>query len=442
MIKLNNITKLVVFIVLLQDTVFAATENATFEAFYVESSSIGWIVAIAFAAIAGAIIFFTGGTASPVVVGIGTWIGNMAGFSGIAATNYGLALLGGGSLATGGLGIAGGAAILTVTLTFSTEVIIDYTLGNVMNTYSHSNFVKDSKEMPTLPIPQNETGSDSYEVIVEDLKSKINDKETLYSDFNQNILSKHLKNNELGSTTKDLSLLSYLYFSTSDYKNAKEKALESIQLARTENIKRTFPAFIVATSSLYDKKFDFSSINKNYFRYSILAEPENKLSSLMFAVYLDRILYRMNDDENLNYETIDSIRDIAFEIEDEDISNQSLVIVMMRYFIKIKLEQQKILSLSKTDNKTIKYSDKTLSVIKKSFVEYKNLINSLSLIIKHPPIQNYILEDEKLAEINVTYAKYSESSNYLKVLIENLEKDQNIYKAKLLEEKKPWYKFW
>ena len=43
---------------------------------------------------------------------IGGAIGNMAGFSGIVATNYGLALLGGGSLASGGLGMAGGSLLV------------------------------------------------------------------------------------------------------------------------------------------------------------------------------------------------------------------------------------------------------------------------------------------------------------------------------------------
>ena len=43
---------------------------------------------------------------------IGGYIGNLAGFSGAAATSYGLAFLGGGSLAAGGLGMAGGSAVL------------------------------------------------------------------------------------------------------------------------------------------------------------------------------------------------------------------------------------------------------------------------------------------------------------------------------------------
>ena len=43
---------------------------------------------------------------------IGGYIGNLAGFSGAAATSYGLALLGGGSLAAGGFGMVGGSTLI------------------------------------------------------------------------------------------------------------------------------------------------------------------------------------------------------------------------------------------------------------------------------------------------------------------------------------------
>ena len=61
--------------------------------------------------------FFVGGgigVISSIFFGpvIGTAIGEMAGFSGAAATSYGLAFLGGGSLASGGLGMAGGSMVL------------------------------------------------------------------------------------------------------------------------------------------------------------------------------------------------------------------------------------------------------------------------------------------------------------------------------------------
>jgi hypothetical protein len=47
---------------------------------------------------------------------VGTWVGStFLGWSGCAATSSGLAALGGGSLATGGLGMAGGTAVVVTT---------------------------------------------------------------------------------------------------------------------------------------------------------------------------------------------------------------------------------------------------------------------------------------------------------------------------------------
>jgi hypothetical protein len=63
------------------------------------------------AAIGGAI-----GVSSSLLLGpaIGTWIGNLAGLSGAAATSFGLAFLGGGSIAAGGFGMVGGNIVLGV----------------------------------------------------------------------------------------------------------------------------------------------------------------------------------------------------------------------------------------------------------------------------------------------------------------------------------------
>src|SRR5690242_1794486 len=55
-------------------------------------------VAAGRAAARAAAIFFGGGTATPLVPSVGTFSGNLAGLAGIAATNYGLAMLGGGAI--------------------------------------------------------------------------------------------------------------------------------------------------------------------------------------------------------------------------------------------------------------------------------------------------------------------------------------------------------
>ncbi|HEX5322162.1 MAG TPA: hypothetical protein VFW40_00150, partial [Capsulimonadaceae bacterium] len=56
-----------------------------------------------------AVIVAAGVLAAPAIAGI---VGGSAGFSGAAATSYGLAVFGGGSLAVGGYGMAGGMVLL------------------------------------------------------------------------------------------------------------------------------------------------------------------------------------------------------------------------------------------------------------------------------------------------------------------------------------------
>ena len=48
--------------------------------------------------------------------------------------------------------------------------------------------------------------------------------------------------------------------------------------------------------------------------------------------------------------------------------------LLTRYFTSIKLEQQKIISLTKTSNSTIKDSPKTLETVRNALKEYKNLL--------------------------------------------------------------------
>ena len=421
---------LIFFLILIVFQNFSfAGEYATFESFYIESSTLGWVLSAIFAILAGLAIFFTGGVASPIVVGIGSWIGGMAGLTGIAATNYGLALIGFGSLATGGLGIAGGVAILTTALTFSTEVVIDYTATKAFNTYNHSKFIDDSKKMITLPIPQNEKGSDRYEDLVINLKEHIDSTQPLSLKSNQQILKNilaqyEINSNDIDDRIKDYVLRSYLYFVTYDYAKAKDDAKYAIDLARTKKVKRTLPAYIYATSKLYEESFNYTVITKNYFRYAVLAEPDNELIPLMFAIYLDRMMYRMNDDSNLNHKSIDMLRDIAFEIKDKALKTQSLVVVLMRYFMRLKIEQQKVLALTETENTKIKTSPKTLRIVNNALEEYKALMYSMKSILNYTPIEKHIKESNDIEDLYVLNAKYEESTHYLEKVITELKEYQ------------------
>jgi hypothetical protein len=409
-----------------QDALLASSEVGTFDAFYVESSTVSWIVAGVSAIVAGAVVFFTGGAASPIVAWIGGAIGNMAGLYGAAATNYGLALLGGGAVAAGGFGVVGGTTLLTVALGFSTDVVIDYSVGSAISKYSYNEFVKDSKNMITLPIPQNESGSDMYEKEVEYLKEHIDKKEPLSSRTNQLLLSKVLReySDYIREDNKDLILKSYLNFVTGNYKDAKDDASMAISNLRREELKRTLPAFIYAVSSLYNEHLyysDYKYITKNYFSYAILAEPDNKLIPLMFAIYMDRLMYRMDSNENLNYRVLDMLKDIVLKIEDKDLKAQSLILVAMRYIMRLKIEQQKILSLANSQNQIIRNSPITLDTVHDSMFEYRALLNRFKMILSYDEVSDALRNEHKLGELIGLYASYKGSIPLLERAIGSLE---------------------
>ncbi len=365
------------------------SEYATFESFYQESVAIdwtNWAIAGALAIIAGAAIFATGGTASPVVVGIGSWVGGLKGLSGAAATNWGLALLGGGSVASGGFGIAGGTAILTASLTFGTEVVFDYALGKAVSEYQYKNLVKHSEKMPTLPPPVNSSGSDTYEDAIAILQS-IDKELPMSAKGNQQLVEQAIREIEADEESpsenekiKNKSLLSLPYFMSNSYREAKGHAQAAIEYAQDSKIKSTLPAFIYATSSLYEPEFDFSHITRDYFRYSVLAEPDNPLIPLLFSIYLDRMLLCFNDNF-LDEEALHQIFTVMELSALEELRMQNYTILLSRYFMRLKLEQQTITALADTQNNTIKNSPKTPQVVNASFESYKALLRGAEKVM-------------------------------------------------------------
>lgn len=423
-------------VLLLPNLVFAASEYATFEAFYQESSAIGWILAAVVALIVGAIIFFTGGTASPIVAGIGSWIGGMMGLSGVAATNAGLALLGGGSIASGGFGVIGGTALLTAALSFGTDVVVDYTIGKAVSEYKYSNLTEYSKKMTTLPLPMSDSGPEAYEDALEILEGVDKDL-PVFSNKNQRIIINAievLKNNkdvpDIDESAKNYSLLSLLYFVSNNYVDAKKYAISSISSARASQIKRTLPAFIYATSTLYEEDFNFTSITRDYFRYSILAEPDNPLIPLLFSIYLDRMSLRFND----GFLAEDSLREVfdimqATSLKEKQVLN--FTILLSRYFIRLKLEQQKMTSLASTSNETIKNSPKTLEAVRDSLRRYDVLINDSNYVMSKLIALEMDDEDrDKATEFHGLLINYINDKQRLALLIDNLK----IYQESLSEE--------
>ena len=432
--------KIIIFtlicILLSIELVYAHTENATFEALYNPSFNQNYsytlILAGVVALISGIAIFMTGGTASPIVLSIGTWLGTAtSGLSGVAATNYGLALLGGGSIASGGFGMLGGAALITAALTFTTDVIFDYTIDLAINEYKYNQLVEQSTNLPSLPLPINSTGTPAYEKAIQSLNDY--DKRAPASSYNnKNILRKIINSitneknrNQINSDEilKNETFLSLIFFISNDFKAAKEHSFSAITLARSLNVKRTLPAFVFATSSLYSEHFDIDEITNNYFNYSVLAEPEHMLTPLLFSIYLDRLALRLND------ETIElSVLDDVFYIMSSSVLKHKRVenytTLLSRYFVRLKLEQQKIQILTTTSNKTIKESTKTLAVIKKSLLRYETLLSQ-----SKNTLDNYIeVLDEKnrtqLSKFFKLWTSYSNDKERLNSLINKAENNQ------------------
>ncbi len=411
-----------------------SAESASFGGFYKESGAIGWIIAGIAALIAGSVIFFTGGTASPIVVGIGTYIGNMAGLYGIAATNYGLALLGGGSIASGGFGIAGGVAVLTLALSFGTDVAIDYTVSKIHTAYSYSQFIEQSKKMTTLPLPKNDDGPDLYEEAMEVLEG-INKKKGYATNHNQRVIRNAIRRMDsfsmdalsIGEKARVCALYSLLYFLRYDYpREARKYAQFSMNYSSSQELRRTLPAFIYAVCSLYEEKFDFDMITNKYFRYSVLAEPDNGLIPLMFAIYLDRMMYRFNDGA-LKENALRRLSRIAGAEEIREYAVSNFTIILMRYFVRLKICQQQISSLCESENTTIKNSRKTLFSVKSTLAEYDNLLEGGNWVIRKLLFSDLELEDEERRKTRKLYSllnKYRNDQERLKSHISELEEYQ------------------
>jgi len=443
------IVALLVCLFIFPEIANAATEYASFESFYHQTSITTWMWtgAAVLSVIAGAVIFFTGGVASPLVVSAGTWVGGLMGYSGAVATNAGLALLGGGSIVSGGLGMAGGVALLTAALTFSSTMVIDYSVSTAMNSYNYSKFVEDSQKMTMLPLPRNDSGSDAYEEAIKVLKD-VDYNELAFSNHNQTVIKKAINEIETSEeaditqeeNARQQTLLALLYFDINDYVMAKKYATHAYSLVRDLEGNATLPAFIFATTSLYEEKPDFQK-SIDYFNYAIMNESENPLTPLLYAIYLDRVMYRFNDGA-LPYSALDRIFALSESLQSDKRKTVIRLGLQNRYFMAIKIEQQKILSLAKTINKTIKDSPKTLATVKASLNGYKLLLShsrealdkQKSSVIENLNRNRGLLESgveeweteayKQLETLNTLWLSYSNNTAELEGVVSELEQYQ------------------
>ena len=372
------------------------THYATFESFYRSSFCswwFCWVLLSLIAVVAGGLIFFTGGTASPAVAAIGTWVGGLMGFAGAAATSAGLALLGGGSVASGGFGMAGGAALLTAAFTFGTGLVFDYTIDRAWSEYDYQNMTERSKFMTTLPLPTNWSGPDAYTDAMYILDDVDREQHISHEETQKNIrqaieaIEDGSYPHELWDRTRVETSLALLHFVSNDYRKAKTHAFNAKQLAETGGIGRSVPTFIYATVLLYDEDVSLSE-SEYWLRQSIVEEVHNPLVPLLFAIYLDRLTLRFDSgtwDDKVLRDALLRVFGLMKEIESDikgEARDLNYTVLVTRIFIQLKLQQQKITSLALNLDHSAK-SDPTISEeIESALAAYMDLLDGTSTVLK------------------------------------------------------------
>lgn len=116
------------------------------------------------------------------------------------------------------------------------------------------------------------------------------------------------------------------------------------------------------------------------FQYAIAAEPRNPLTPVLFATYLDRLSYRLNDGA-ASADHLEALNRFAAGLDDDERKLGIQQILLSHYFMQIKLAQQKVLSLTGTHNATIRNNPNTLPIVRGALRDYSQLVKGSAGIL-------------------------------------------------------------
>lgn len=138
------------------------------------------------------------------------------------------------------------------------------------------------------------------------------------------------------------------------------------------------------------------------------------------------MLFRFNDG-SLSSAALDRIYNLSKMLPYDERKAVIQLGLLNRYIILIKLEQQKILSLTRRDNKTIKDSPKTLQTVKGALTEYNSLLTRLGVAIDEQssvlkPLKKWETQwSGKIDDMRVLWTSYSNGITGLESLVKGLE---------------------
>jgi hypothetical protein len=356
------------------------SEDLTFAEFYKSSHTMIYVVAAIGAAVAVITVLLTGGASAPGVAAIGSWIGGMMGLSGAAATNAGLALLGGGALTAGGLGMAGGAALLSAAMTFTTSVGVDYAVKK----YDEKKFIEASEKMIVLPLPLADRNISSLESAMAILEN-IDKRQSLSTPENKAVIhAAAMKidprtNGKLSKAERaqKLAFLALLQLNSGEPGKAQENARTAYVFAKQASVRRTFPAAVYALASLSDPRPNFNR-SVDFLEFSAKNEDTNELSAVMFAAFLDRLLYRADDippNSRIWDRMVKVVAALPYDERKATIENGLTSRLMMRSLVLMK----RIQGISHSNDEMVWSSTVALSTVTAAYNEYQ----TISILLKH-----------------------------------------------------------
>ena len=125
---------------------------------------------------------------------------------------------------------------------------------------------------------------------------------------------------------------------------------------------------------LYDPVPNLNEVNAK-FKYAVTAEPNNPLTPVMYSAMLDRLSYRLNDGA-VGMDMLDRISRSS-NILPADARKLAIQQTLLSHnLMQLKLAQQRILSLTRTQNQTILENPHTLQVVQDSLKDYALLVMS------------------------------------------------------------------